>query len=388
MFINSKKGSKKLREVRDFELKSREQIREPIQKWQEMVQAGDRFNEVLNNTWQKWQSQAQTVREFLQKDRTTNKEIFQWSRENKIGKEVVIATTREMQDKGLIYVESYDTKTKTITFISSSKLSEQQRAISVSVENIYRNTSKWSFSIKDVKAELARLKVDAADRTIYKHLGSLGYIKDDKGRFQFSNDSMHVRQDKEIVSIFAENTSVKGYFTTSELYKNISQLHHIHPQRLEKYLHEEKTLKLIGFQKNSDGKLEAIFCHKQDYENSKQHWLNSIASIPQKADEQLVRFYIEKEGISPWKNLTKDQLQKLQSEFKNAGVNEKKGYLFSCVERVQHQMRETEIQRVMQTIRSMSERLQQQQQQKKIKRVRYSRKRFKLIVKFLKCMLC
>lgn len=354
----------KISEVREYEQKSHEHIREPIQKWQEMVQAGDRFNEVLANTWQKWQSQAQNVREFIiQKDRTTNKEIFQWSKENQIGKEVVLATTREMQDKGLICVESYDEKTRTITFISASKLSEQQKAISKAVESIYRNSSKWSFSLKDIKAELKRSGVDAADRTIYKHLSSMGYKKDDKGRFHFLNDSIHVRQDREIISVFAEKTSGKGYFTASELHKNISHIHHIHPQRLEKYLHEEKTLKLIGFQKNSDGKLEAIFCHKQDYENSKQHWLNSIASIPQKADEQLVRFYIEKEGISPWKNLTKDQLQKLQSEFKNAGVNEKKGYFFSCVERVQHQMRETEIQRVMQTIRFMTERMQQSQQQ-------------------------
>lgn len=310
----------------------------------------------VNQEEQNTQHMMQVIREFvLQKinenGKVTSKEVLEFASKNGIPKELAIATTKEMQEKGLIYAEKYDEKTKTLTFISASKLSEQYRAVSQSVTNIYRNTSKWSFTLKDIKAELKKMNIEVSDKTIKKHLAGEGLKLNDKGKYEFSKDSMTVRQDREIIALFTESLKDKGYFTVQEFHKAMAQLHHIHPKRLERFLYDSKDIKLIGYQKDSSGQLQAVFAHKFSFENAKQAWLNNTVSVSQKADENIVKLYMQKEGISPWQKLNESQIEKLQKE---SGIKNR-GYAISLTERVQHQMRESEVNKVTQTIRSLAE---------------------------------
>ncbi|GLI53977.1 MobF family relaxase [Thermodesulfovibrio yellowstonii] len=262
----------------------------------------------------------------------TNREILNWAKENKIKYEHAIQAMKELNSAGKIYSDKYDEKTKTITYISTGKISEQKRAVEQVIIGIYKNTGKEQITMKDIQKELDKAKIDISYKTLKKHVEAcLG--KSNEGKYDITKTHMAM-QDKQIVQIYVNST--KNTFTSKELGETMKKYgHEINEKRLEKYIQEQeqKDIRIVGFQKNQDGKIEAVYTHKDNYKQAKQEWLKKEGSIRQKADEQLAKAVIEKTKGS---GLSKEEIDKKIQEATN---KKHKGYAKSLRERVQAQER-------------------------------------------------
>ncbi|MDI1471541.1 MobF family relaxase [Thermodesulfovibrio sp. 1176] len=258
----------------------------------------------------------------------TNKEVLRWAKQNKIKTENAISAMKELNFAGKIYSDKYDKKTKTITFISTTKLSEQRRAVEQAIMNIYKNTAKEHITIKDIKKELEKEKIEISSKTLKKHIETCICKANEEGKYNLNNTLMAI-QDRQIVKIYVNST--KSAFTSKELGENMKKNgHEINERRLEKYI-QEQDVRIIGFQKNQDGKIEAVYSNKDRFKENKQEWLKKEGSIRQKADEQLVKAVIEKTKGS---GLSKEEIDKKIQEATNS---KHKGYTKSLRERVQTQ---------------------------------------------------
>ncbi len=170
------------------------------------------------------QQKTEITKKIQSLDGFTNKEIIQWTVDKGISKETAIETMKELTDKGIIYPGGYDKKTKTISFLHARELSRQNQVIEKAITNIYNNTSKKSFSINDIKREIEKMKESISDRTIAKYLNnSKDLQKNEKGKYEFKEDSARAVQDKEIIKIYLDKFKDKEYFTAKELHKGNKQ---------------------------------------------------------------------------------------------------------------------------------------------------------------------
>lgn len=259
----------------------------------------------------------------------TNREVLAWAKQNKIKPENAIQAMKELNSSQKIYSNKYDEKTKTITYISSNKLSEQKRAVEQAIINIYKNTGKEQITTKDIQKEIVKNGIEISSKTLKKHV-EIYLGKANEGKYDVTKTHM-ATQDKQIVGIYVN--SIKSSFTSKELGEEMKKHgHEIHEKRLEKYIQEQKDVRIVGFQKNQDGKIEAVYSHKDTYKQNKQEWLKKEAgNVRQKADEQLAKAVIEKSKES---KLGKEEIDKKIQETTKV---RHKGYAKSLRERIQTQ---------------------------------------------------